>query len=287
MVCYFFLMEYFFNQKKIEQTISDFYNTTGIAVAFYDSSGKEIAASPVSGCCSYIKTNQACREHCDLSNRIHMKELLPSRRIYCYTCHAGLMETFFSVMYEDVLIAYLQIGQLRDKEAKYSSAVQLEETAKRHGLHVEKLLSLYDNLPVISQDKLQAVYNIVEILIQSFWVDGLITYNRSMLSVKIERYIIDHLTEKLYIEDIARQFLLSKNALYQLFRNEFHTTVNDFIIQKRLQMAQDLLFSKPELNVMQISQMCGFSDENYFIRRFKNQFGTTPLQFRKTAIKES
>ena len=275
-------MEYIFNTDKIEQVISDFYRTTGIAVAFYDASGKQVAASPVSECCSYIHTNPVCKENCALSTLIRMKEVQPNRRMYCYSCHAGLMESFFSVMYEDVLIAYLLIGQLRDEEGEFSCTEWIAETAKRYDLDAKKLLSLYRERPMVSQSKLQAVCSIVEILIRSFWVDGLITHNRSMLSVRIERYITEHLSEKLYIEDIADKFFLSRNALYQLFREEFHTTVNEFITQKRLQLAQELLCSRPELSISQISQQCGFSDDNYFIRRFKQQFGTTPLQLRKS-----
>jgi two-component system response regulator YesN len=110
---------------------------------------------------------------------------------------------------------------------------------------------------------------------------GLITCNRSMLSVKIERYIEEHLSENIGLNEICNEFYLSKNAAYRLFHNEFHATVNDFIIQKRLERSQELLQSNPELNVTQISHLCGFHDYNYFIRIFKKQVGKTPLQFRK------
>ena len=102
-----------------------------------------------------------------------------------------------------------------------------------------------------------------------------------MLSIKIERYIDEHMTEKIGLDEICNEFFLSKNAVYRLFHDEFHTTVNDFIITKRLKQTQELLKTKPELNIAQISSTCGFSDYNYFIRLFKKHVGLTPLQFRK------
>ena len=141
-------------------------------------------------------------------------------------------------------------------------------------------LVLYEKVPVISREKLQAHLNIMDVVIKSFWADGLITYKRSMLSVRIEQYINAHFSEKLSVDDLATRFFLSKNALYRLFHDEFHMTVNEYITQIRLVRAQQLL-KDPALELTQVSAMCGFSDYNYFIRVFKKQFHTTPLQFQK------
>ena len=121
----------------------------------------------------------------------------------------------------------------------------------------------------------------MDVLIQSFWVDGLIRTNRSMLSVKLEQYILENIDKKIQVEDICEKFFISKSTLYRLFRTEFETTVNEYILQKRLQHAKTLLKEKQELDISQISDACGFTDYNYFIRLFKKTFGVTPLQFRK------
>jgi len=105
-----------------------------------------------------------------------------------------------------------------------------------------------------------------------------------MLSIKIERYIDEHVAEKIGFNEICNEFFLSKNAVYRLFHDEFHATVNDFIITKRLKQAQEMLRSEQELNITQIANLCGFPDYNYFIRLFKKHVGITPLQFRKEKL---
>lgn len=275
-------MEYIFDKDKIGQILSDFYNTTGIVVVLYNAYKEDIAHSMVdSSYCKYIRSCGECRKHCNQSDFAQMKEASLHRQTSRYTCHAGLMEMIFPIFYDDVLIAYIQIGQFRDAEQYYSRADKLPEIAERYGLSPEQLRMLYEELPVVSEEKLSSLCNIINILIKSFWQDGLITCHRSMLSVKIERYVEDHLSENIGLNEICNEFYLSKNAAYRLFRNEFQTTVNDFLIKKRLKRSQELLQSKPDLNIAQISHLCGFSDHNYFIRIFKKRVGKTPLQFRK------
>lgn len=281
-ICYTELMNCIFDKEKIERVLSDFYSSTGIAITLYDASETIIATSPIfAEFCSYIRSKRQCVKNCDTSNFVHMKEVSECRRITCYSCHAGLKEIILPIIYEDVLIAYLQIGQLRDEDVGDTSAEKLAAIARQYGLDADKLISLYEKTTAISQEKLRSVCNILEILIKSFWMEGLISDSRSMLSVKIERYIEEHLSERIYIEDLCNKFFLSKNAIYELFRKEFNTTVNDFILQKRMRKAQKLLESELNLNITQISLLCGFSDYNYFIRSFKKHIGITPLKFRK------
>ena len=281
-MCYTELMNCIFDKEKIERVLSDFYSSTGIAITLYDASETIIATSPIyAEFCSYIRSKRQCVKKCDTSNFVHMKEVSERRQITCYSCHAGLEEIILPIIYEDVLIAYLQIGQLRDAEDGDTYAEKMAVIARQYGLDADKLVSLYEKTPVISQEKLRSVCSILEILIKFFWMEGLISDSRSMLSVKIERYIEERLSEKIYIEDICNKFFLSKNAIYELFRKEFNTTVNEFILQKRIRKAQKLLESELNLNITQISLLCGFSDYNYFIRSFKKHLGITPLKFRK------
>lgn len=276
-------MDYIFNKEKLQQVFSDFYHSTGIFVALYDASMQCILGAPNfhSPYCDYIRKRCECIQNCNQSNLIHMKEVSSTRQISRYTCHGGLMETILPVIYEDVLIAYIQIGQFRDTEKQYSSVDKLQEVAKYYDFPLQELYALYEKQHVVSEEKLLSLYRILEIIVKSFWVDGLITYNRSMLSIKIEQYVTEHLTENFYVEDLCKHFYISKNTLYSLFHNEFHTTIGEWVTEKRLTLAKKHLKENAKLGIAQVASLCGFNDYNYFIRLFKKQVGITPLQFRK------
>ncbi|MBR2870170.1 MAG: PocR ligand-binding domain-containing protein [Clostridia bacterium] len=274
-------MSYIFNREKIKELLSDFYVSTGIAVTLYDSAMNMVATSPVhSEYCKYIRENKEGIKNCTLSNLTHMKEAAKTKKTVSYTCHAGLMETIMPVVYEDLIIGYMQIGQFRDENGFYSTIDKALSLTKNFCLDSNKSRSLYLGLPIVSEEKLQALNKILTILIKSFWDDSLIRHNRSMLSVKIEQYIDEHLKEKFYVDKLCEKFFLSKNALYRLFKNEFNISVAEYVINKRLALSIDML-KTTNLAVTTIANDCGFNDYNYFIRTFKKHVGVTPLQFRK------
>ena len=99
--------------------------------------------------------------------------------------------------------------------------------------------------------------------------------------MKIEQYIEANLGERLSVPELCDRFSVSKFALYRLFREEFQTTVTEFILEKRIDLACQLLGEPQFQSITQVSEACGFADYNYFIRVFKARKGVTPLKYRQ------
>ena len=94
--------------------------------------------------------------------------------------------------------------------------------------------------------------------------------------------------EKLYLDAaFDRQaaidhFHLSKERVGAAFaQGSDYASISDFINECRLEYAVNLLNDQPALPVSQVAQASGFSDANYFGRKFKARFGLSPTQFRK------
>lgn len=278
-------MSYIFNKEKLNKLLLDFYNSTNIATTLYDSNMNVIATSPTyTPYCLQIRSNNKCVLHCDKSNYVHMQKAKSSKSTVIYTCHAGLVETITPIYYEKFLIAYIQIGQFRNKESLSVSTKEIEKIANTYNYDKNNLINLYKKVTQISSNKLNSLNNIINILVKSFWEDGLIKQNRSMLSIKIEEYISKHLSEKIYIHDICDKFYISKNSLYRLFHKEFNLTINEYILQQRLILSKQYLENNSCISITQVSEMCGFTDYNYFIRQFKKMFNITPLKYKKQFI---
>ena len=95
--------------------------------------------------------------------------------------------------------------------------------------------------------------------------------------------------EKLYLDAaFDRQaaidyFHLSKERIGAAFaQGSDYASISDFINECRLEYAVNLLNDQPALSVSQVAQASGFSDANYFGRKFKARFGLSPTQFRQT-----
>ncbi len=92
-------------------------------------------------------------------------------------------------------------------------------------------------------------------------------------------YIHEHLTEKIAVDALSRKAYLSRNVFFKWFREQFGITPLDYINQERLKLAKQLL-AQPTSKVQTVSDMCGFSDVNYFIRLFKKMEGITPRAYK-------
>ena len=76
-------------------------------------------------------------------------------------------------------------------------------------------------------------------------------------------------------------FHLSKERIGAAFaQGSDYASISDFINECRLEYAVNLLNDQPVLPVSQVAQACGFSDANYFGRKFRERFGLSPSQYR-------
>ena len=72
---------------------------------------------------------------------------------------------------------------------------------------------------------------------------------------------------------------ITPSYLSSLFHRETGQTIACHINHKRLNAACHLL-ANTRLQVQTVAQLSGFSDPNYFSKRFKQQYGVTPAQYR-------
>ena len=76
------------------------------------------------------------------------------------------------------------------------------------------------------------------------------------------------------IDLIAGQFYISKYYMMRLFKQETGYTLGQYISQKRLLLAKELLSSG--VPGTQVCYDCGFKDYSTFSRAYKQLFGVTP-----------
>ncbi len=93
-------------------------------------------------------------------------------------------------------------------------------------------------------------------------------------------YIHEHLVEKIPVDALSRKAYLSRNMFFKWFREQFGITPLEYINRERIKLARQLLADKRN-SITSVSQQCGFSDVNYFIRTFKKVEGATPRQWQE------
>ncbi len=86
--------------------------------------------------------------------------------------------------------------------------------------------------------------------------------------------------DKFSLPDLSAKFHVSPGCLSAHFRRHVGISPMQYITQSRLSHAKVLLL-KTELPVIEVAMQCGFADISNFVRRFRQQFQTTPLRFRQ------
>lgn len=105
-------------------------------------------------------------------------------------------------------------------------------------------------------------------------------HKASPLVLKIIDYVNTHFAERITLDDLSREFYLSKVSLCMKFKKAMHTTIADYILQLRLNRAKEYLMST-EKRMEEIADLSGFSSAAYMGLIFKNKTGLSPTQYRK------
>lgn len=83
------------------------------------------------------------------------------------------------------------------------------------------------------------------------------------------------------IEDVAKIAGVHPTHLARAFREQTGCTIGEYVRRLRIESASRQLAST-EASLGEIAAATGFSDQSHFSRTFKNYFGITPGEYRKT-----
>ena len=105
--------------------------------------------------------------------------------------------------------------------------------------------------------------------------------NETQVIPQVIRYITEHFSEPLTLEDIAAEFFVSKSYLNRHFKAYTNSTVYAYIMALRLTHACRML--REGIPAVEAGRECGFSDYSTFYKAFKTQTGLSPQQFKSRA----
>ena len=96
----------------------------------------------------------------------------------------------------------------------------------------------------------------------------------------IKKYLEEHYTEKICLDDLSEKFYINKFYLTRVFKEQFGITLLSYLDLVRITHAKQLLrFS--QLTVEEVGREIGIDEAAYFNRVFKKIEGITPGEYRK------
>lgn len=105
-----------------------------------------------------------------------------------------------------------------------------------------------------------------------------VTYRFDPKMEEITRYIRDHLSEDLSIDQLAGTFFLSRFYLMHRFKEIYGCTVHQYVRQKRLQTAAEQI--RMGVPILKAASDAGFGDYSVFLRAFRAAYGRSPREWK-------
>ena len=105
------------------------------------------------------------------------------------------------------------------------------------------------------------------------------TDNRLRLA-DVKLWLDSHFNEKIALDDLAERFFINKFYLTRLFREQYGSTIVNYLLSLRLSHAKELL-RFTDLSVEEVGARCGMPEANYFSRAFRKVEGVSPSEYRR------
>ncbi len=96
---------------------------------------------------------------------------------------------------------------------------------------------------------------------------------------RVLNFIHDNLTKRITIDQAAELMNYSSCYFSKYFHRRVGISFQDYVIEKRIELAKELLQRNQEMKISSVAFRCGYNDVSYFSRIFKKRTGMTPQQY--------
>lgn len=186
-------------------------------------------------------------------SRQYLHKLAASKRLH------SLSITNFQVDFAQVIHLFLKNKEILSSKLFYEDSYHLLSNLARTSRHA---MELY----------LQYMTNTVENYLES-------TISNKFQTESIKKYIDQHYTEEVSLSMLSDMFFMDSDYASRLFKKEYGISIKNYIINKRIEAAKELLASTNlPINIVAIN--VGYENYSYFTRLFKKVTNLTPIEFR-------
>jgi AraC family transcriptional regulator len=96
-------------------------------------------------------------------------------------------------------------------------------------------------------------------------------------------YMDEHFLTIENINEIAKVCAMSEYHFYRSFKQVYHNTPHQYLLQKKLHAASEMIACQ-DILLNEVATNCGFPDIATFSKAFKKHFDVSPSAFRKQAL---
>lgn len=266
------------NKEEIITVLSELHKISGFRVSLHGADFTEIAAYPEHRMpfCECVNRNRDEHIQCLECDRLACLAAREKRGTHIYRCRYGLTEAVSPLYNFGTLTGFLMMGQISAGDEPPSANPKLKRFLQEAGEDTV----MADRIPCVDADMVSSYIRIMTICAEYLTLSNSMYMPEASREETARRYINDNLTKRLTVEDICRHVGCSRSTLLTTFKRGYGITVNDYITERRLALARDMLLEGKK-TVNEIALESGFSDQSYFSKVFSAGYGITPSEYRR------
>ena len=264
---------------EVRRLLDGFAAVMKIQAVIFTADGKIIKRGGNSENCSYCRLMQRKYFGVDRCRELDRKKreiCAASGRIICYHCHGGLDEMIAPIRILNKVAGFVVLGQFRTSGKLPPGAAGDDEAMLE-----------FMKLPYFSTTEVSGIEDMLKLLIEYIVSKELVFYAGDMRYQRIISYFESHLAEKITLEALARHLRISTSGLTHFLQKEHGTTFKQLLLRKRLDKAESLWRSDPEMTINEAAALVGYDDYHYFSRIYRKERGYPPGDFKKRILKTS
>lgn len=198
--------------------------------------------------------------------------IIPNSFLFSYNC-SDFLEKFyihFKLLLPNGLDVFFGLSQCLDIDIEPSVIIQISDCMINNDINSAIKLNM------ILYEIINAAVSKYNILLDK--ID-----NSPEILNKIVNYVNNNLLSTLTLDDVCKQFYISRSTLKKLFNKHIKLPFSKYLDYKILaETEQLLLYTNKSIN--EISEKFNFCDQFYFSRKFKQFYKVSPSQYRQRHI---
>ncbi len=269
------------NSLEIKELLREFYKISGFRISIHDTEFNEIYAYPqeLSPYCAAIQTDIHNKIQCIRNDEKAFKKVRDSGEMEVYRCSHGLYEVVAPLYHYGIISGFLMMGQVCDNKIKYSQ--QLIHSLKKISFEDKTISQIVTNIKEVPEKLLNSYIMLMRVIAEYVTQTNRIFYGNDNYASLVMKYIKQNYSSKITLDLLSEKFSCSQSTLVKAFKKEYSTTIMSELMNIRLEKAEQYL-KNSRLSVKEISDKCGFSEQNYFSKAFTKKYNIPPSKYRDT-----
>lgn len=105
--------------------------------------------------------------------------------------------------------------------------------------------------------------------------------SKTYIVEQIINYMDQHYSEKISLDQIAKNMYLSPFYISKIFKSEVGEAPINYLINVRMEKAKEILEKYSDISIQKVAAEVGYEDAYHFSKLFKKHYGVSPSKYMK------